>query len=43
MLTLSFLIGLTSINAQNSADCRSAIPVCADVPLMSEANGAGGY
>jgi gliding motility-associated-like protein len=27
--------------AQNSPDCRSAIPVCADVPIMSETDGSG--
>ncbi|MFS4417208.1 T9SS type B sorting domain-containing protein [Maribacter sp. 2307ULW6-5] len=27
--------------AQNSADCRTAIPVCADVPIMGIADGTG--
>ncbi|WP_411031310.1 T9SS type B sorting domain-containing protein [Spongiimicrobium sp. 3-5] len=27
--------------AQNSPDCRTAIPVCADVPIISETNGSG--
>lgn len=27
--------------AQNSPDCRTAIPVCADGPIFSEANGSG--
>lgn len=28
-------------HAQNSPDCRTAIPVCADGPIFSEANGGG--
>ncbi len=28
-------------SAQNSPDCRTAIPVCADGPIFSEANGSG--
>ena len=28
-------------NAQNSPDCRSAIPVCADAPIFSESDGGG--
>jgi gliding motility-associated-like protein len=28
-------------NAQNSADCRTAIPVCADQPIMGIAGGSG--
>lgn len=31
----------TEINAQNSPDCRSAIPVCADGPFMGLADGSG--
>jgi gliding motility-associated-like protein len=31
----------TGINAQNSPDCRSAIPVCADAPIMGLADGSG--
>lgn len=27
--------------AQNSPDCRSAIPVCADAPILSETDGSG--
>ncbi|AKA34326.1 T9SS type B sorting domain-containing protein [Flagellimonas lutaonensis] len=27
--------------AQNSPDCRSAIPVCADAPILSQADGSG--
>ena len=30
-----------SIQAQNSADCRTAIPVCADAPIMGLSDGAG--
>ncbi len=29
------------INAQNSPDCRTAIPVCADAPIMSATDGGG--
>lgn len=28
-------------NAQNSPDCRTAIPVCADAPIMSATDGSG--
>ncbi len=35
-ISLSFVVA-----AQNSPDCRSAIPICADVPVMSFANGGG--
>ncbi|MGB5271646.1 MAG: GTP cyclohydrolase, partial [Eudoraea sp.] len=35
---LLFSIG---VNAQNSADCRSAIPVCADAPILSFTDGLG--
>ncbi|WP_297793898.1 T9SS type B sorting domain-containing protein [uncultured Eudoraea sp.] len=35
---LLFCIGL---NAQNSPDCRSAIPVCADAPILSLTDGLG--
>ncbi|MET6990013.1 T9SS type B sorting domain-containing protein [Sediminicola arcticus] len=31
--------GITT--AQNSPDCRSAIPVCADAPILSETDGGG--
>ncbi|SIS87359.1 gliding motility-associated C-terminal domain-containing protein [Zobellia uliginosa] len=31
----------TEIQAQNSADCRTAIPVCADAPIMGYADGTG--
>ncbi|ALM07712.1 GTP cyclohydrolase [Sediminicola sp. YIK13] len=30
-----------SAMAQNSPDCRSAIPVCADAPILSETDGSG--
>ena len=36
--TLLFSIG---VMAQNSADCRSAIPVCADAPILSFTDGLG--
>ncbi len=42
--SLCFLLfGLFVANAQNpnSPDCRTAIPVCADGPIFSEANGSG--
>ena len=35
-----FLFG-AGINAQNSPDCRTAIPVCADAPIMGLADGSG--
>ncbi|NNL01874.1 MAG: T9SS type B sorting domain-containing protein, partial [Eudoraea sp.] len=35
---LFFCIGVV---AQNSADCRSAIPVCADAPILSFTDGLG--
>ncbi|MBD0850851.1 T9SS type B sorting domain-containing protein [Maribacter arenosus] len=47
MRTLFFVIGcfflfLTGIKAQNSPDCRSAIPVCADgQPIMPFVDGTG--
>tara|TARA_R110002051_G_scaffold145914_2_gene218813 strand:- start:2602 stop:4029 length:1428 start_codon:yes stop_codon:yes gene_type:complete len=31
----------TTINAQNSPDCRTAIPVCADMPYLGLADGGG--
>lgn len=36
-----FLLGGTGLRAQNSADCRTAIPVCADAPIMGYSDGAG--
>ena len=39
---LSFLLlGGMMANAQNSPDCRSAIPVCADAPINGLADGSG--
>ncbi len=40
---ISFLFHVLTINAQafNSADCRTAVPICADSPIMSFANGGG--
>ena len=35
-----FLFG-AGINAQNSPDCRTAIPVCADAPIIGLADGSG--
>jgi len=35
------LLFLTEVKAQNSPDCRSAIPVCADAPIFSLADGLG--
>ena len=32
---------IIGIHAQNFPDCRSAIPVCADAPIMSFADGGG--
>lgn len=37
----SFLLFIFIGNAQNSPDCRSAIPVCADAPILSQADGSG--
>ena len=36
-----FLLFSIGSKAQNSADCRTAIPVCADAPIFSEADGGG--
>ncbi len=46
MRTLLCSIGLLflfilDMNAQNSPDCRTAIPVCADQPIMGIADGGG--
>lgn len=35
------LFFITHVAAQNSADCRTAIPVCADQPIMGIAGGTG--
>ena len=37
----ALLVVITGLRAQNSPDCRSAIPVCADMPIMSLADGSG--
>jgi gliding motility-associated-like protein len=34
-------MGITGLWAQNSGDCRSSIPICADVPILAESNGRG--
>lgn len=39
--TCLLLLFTFAANAQNSPDCRSAIPVCADAPIMGLANGSG--
>lgn len=36
-----FLLFSVWATAQNSPDCRSAIPVCADAPILSQADGNG--
>ncbi|MCX2720577.1 T9SS type B sorting domain-containing protein [Lentiprolixibacter aurantiacus] len=35
------LFGFALLSAQNSPDCRSAIPVCADAPIAGIADGGG--
>src|SRR5690606_1039233 len=35
------LLFVSNLNAQNSPDCRSAIPVCADAPISGMAHGGG--
>lgn len=35
------LLFIVDMNAQNSPDCRTAIPVCADQPIMGTADGNG--
>ena len=35
------LLFASNLNAQNSPDCRSAIPVCADAPITGVADGSG--
>lgn len=40
--SLCFILLIVSgVSAQNSPDCRSAIPVCADAPIMGTADGSG--
>jgi len=42
LFLISFLLFIIwKSSAQNSPDCRSAIPVCADEPIMGIANGRG--
>ena len=36
-----FSVGLNAQTSPNSADCRTAIPVCADAPIMGMADGSG--
>ncbi|AZQ58868.1 T9SS type B sorting domain-containing protein [Maribacter sp. MJ134] len=36
-----FFLQVWETNAQNSPDCRTAIPVCADQPIMGLADGGG--
>ncbi|WP_336298545.1 MULTISPECIES: T9SS type B sorting domain-containing protein [Zeaxanthinibacter] len=38
---LFLLCSICGLSAQNSADCRSAIPVCADAPTFAAADGSG--
>ncbi len=46
MRTLLFLacfivLSIGYVHAQNSPDCRTAIPICADMPIMGFADGGG--
>lgn len=41
LTAILFLCCFTLVNAQTSGDCRTAIPVCADAPISSFADGAG--
>ncbi|TKD61781.1 T9SS type B sorting domain-containing protein [Flavobacterium sp. ASW18X] len=42
LIVFTFLLGTTFlVRAQNSADCRTAIPVCADAPIIGIAEGSG--
>ncbi|MEA1785110.1 T9SS type B sorting domain-containing protein [Arenibacter sp. GZD96] len=41
ILMCFLLLSICVIKAQNSPDCRTAIPVCADAPIFSETNGSG--
>lgn len=42
LFAIGFLLFFSGqIQAQNSPDCRSAIPVCADAPIMGRADGRG--
>lgn len=39
VLCIPFLLFYLGLHAQNSPDCRTAIPVCADAPIMGYADG----
>ncbi len=41
LLMCCLLLFVCGVQAQNSPDCRTAIPVCADAPIMAEADGNG--
>ena len=41
VILLVFLWATCNLQAQNSPDCRSAIPVCADAPILNFADGGG--
>lgn len=41
LIIIILLISSAPLLAQNSADCRTAIPVCADAPIMGVADGSG--
>ena len=36
-----FILGFNVAISQNSPDCRTAIPVCADMPITSATDGSG--
>lgn len=38
---LVILLFISNVNAQYSPDCRTAIPVCADAPIVGTADGGG--
>ncbi|MDT0622265.1 T9SS type B sorting domain-containing protein [Croceitalea vernalis] len=40
-INLFFFCAIFSLQAQNAPDCRTAIPVCADAPIMGTADGNG--
>jgi hypothetical protein len=40
-LSASLLLAIFGVRAQNSPDCRSAIPVCADTTIVAFADGGG--
>ena len=40
-LFVPLLLFSLGMSAQNSPDCRTAIPVCADAPIMGYADGNG--